>query len=186
MQPTPKVGEIAKYRDLNLWNNTELRTLQSDLVEVTDARLVTQVKTSTNPAPRTISFNRSWNPCRTLRNSDKAVCDGSIKFPMQIGAKYDYTDLPWPNGQGDSSMKCEVKGEEKLTLQAGTFDAVLIECSGFWKRRFEGSSTGRTSETLWYAPSIGRMVKSQFVSLFQDGSPDIKTQSELVEFIPAK
>lgn len=186
VQPTPKVGEIAKYRTVDLWNNAELSTSQSDLVEITGERLITRFKISTDPEPRTNNFNRSWNPCRSLRNSDKVVCDGAIKFPMQVGTKYDFTEMPWTNGQGFSSMKCEIKSEEKLTLAAGAFDTLRIECAGFWTRRFEGSSSGRASETLWYAPLIGRMVKSQSVSLLPNGSPNIKTQTELVEFISAK
>lgn len=185
-QPTPKVGEIAKYRTVDLWNNAELSTSQSDLVEITDERLITRQTVSTRPEPRTVSFNRSWNPCRSLRNSDKVICDGSIKFPMQKGAKFDYKNLPWPNGNGYSSMQCEIKGEEKLTLPAGSFDTVKVECAGFWTRQFEGSGTGRTSETQWYAPTIARVIRSQFVSLLSNGSPDIRTQTELVEFIPAK
>lgn len=185
-QPTPKVGEIAKYRTIDLWNNAELSTSQSELVEVTGERLITRFNTSTNPELRTNNFNRSWNPCRSLRNSDKMVCDGSIKFPLQAGTQYEYKELPWANGNGFTSMKCEVKGEEKLTLSAGAFDTVKVECAGFWTRKFDGSGTGRTSETNWYAPTIARVVKNQYVSLLSSGAPDIKTQTDLVEFIPAK
>ena len=147
---------------------------------------MTRVKVSTRTEPRTVRFNRSWNPCRTLRNSDKIVCDGTTKFPMQVGTKYDVTDMPWANGQGILSMKCEIKSEEKLTVSAGAFDTLRIECAGFWTRKFEGSFTGKAAETLWYAPSIGRVVKYQVVNFHSSGAQDIKTQDELVEFIPAK
>ena len=119
-QPTPKVGEIAKYRTIDLWNNTELSTFQSDLVEIKDLNLVTRAVSSTNPKPRTVSFDRNWNPCRKLDGSDKTVCDGAIKFPLQLGGKHEYKEVPFANGKGHNSANCFIKGEEKVTVAAGS------------------------------------------------------------------
>ena len=147
---------------------------------------MTRSFSSTNPEPRTLRFDRAGNPCRTLRNSDKAVCDGSLRFPIAVGNKHDYKELPFPNGNGHSSATCQVKGEEKVTVPAGVFDTVRIECAGFWTQVFDGSFRGRQTETLWYAPAISRLVKWQFFNFRGDNSPFTKNQHELVEFIPAK
>ena len=121
-----------------------------------------------------------------MRRSDEVVCTGSFKFPMQAGNKYNYEKLPWANRDGHSSASCEVKGEEKVTVPAGTFDAVRIECSGFWTRVFNGTGSGRQTEAQWYAPSINRFVKSQFSDTFGGGAPNTKNQTELLEFTAGK
>lgn len=186
-RPNLKVGEVAKYRTIDLSKQTEISTSERELVQISDEKLVERETSSVSPSPRDISYNRFWNSCRSLQFSSKEVCDGALKFPMRVGAKHEIKEHPWSNGQGHSSMKCEVKGEEKLTLASGTFDTLRIECAGFWTDvigtpRF----AGQQSEIHWYAPAYGRAVRTQFTSLMSTGLPDRKTQTELVELIPAK
>ena len=186
-RPNLKVGEVAKYRTIDLSKKTEISTSERELVQVSDEKLVERETSSVSPSPRDISYNRFWNSCRSLQYSTKVVCDGALKFPMQVGAKHEIKEHPWSNGQGHSSMKCEVKGEEKLTLAAGTFDTLRIECAGFWTDVIGNPRyAGQQSEILWYAPASGRIVRTQFTSLMSSGRPDRKTQTDLVEFITAK
>jgi len=180
--PAANVGDVAKYRTIDLWNDRELRTSRSELVEVTADRYVVRFSTSIQPEPTTVHFTSQWQPCRTMQGSDQSVCTGSLRFPMQIGDKYNYEKLPWLNGNGHSSASCEVKAEEKLALPAGTFDTVRIECSGFWNRVFGGTFSGRQTEVAWYAPKISRVVKFEFVNYNASGKLDIRERSELVEF----
>jgi hypothetical protein len=181
--PTPKVGEVAKYRNVDLWNNRELWTGHSELVEIQADRFVTRVTSSDNPQPRTSYTTREWQPCRSLQNSDQLVCTGAFKFPMQVGDKHSYEKLPWPNGNGHSSASCEVKGEEKLTVAAGTFDTVRIECSGHWNRVFGGTFSGRLVETYWYSSKISRWVRQQYTDYNSGGGGVFnKTQTDLIEF----
>ena len=184
--PALKVGEIAKYRMIDLWNNKELSTSQSELVEIQNDRFVTRSMTSTNPNPRTALFTREWLPCLSMRNSDQTVCAGAFKFPMQLANKHTYEKLPWITGNGHSSGACEVKAEEKVNVAAGTFDTVRIECAGFWNQVFDGASSGRQTEVYWYGPTVGRIVKSQFFNFRPNSSPFDKTQTELIEFTAGK
>ena len=112
---------------------------------------------------------------------NKPVCTGSFSFPMQIGNKYAYEKLPWPTGEGYSSANCEVNGQEKVNVSAGSFDAVKIECSGFWNRVFGGTFSGRLKEVYWYAPSISRMVKSEYINYDASGKMDTREVTELTE-----
>lgn len=128
-----------------------------------------------------------------MSNSDQLICAGALKFPMQIGSKSSYEKQPWTNGNGHDGATCEVKVEEKVTVAAGTFDALRIECAGFWNRVIDdqpGSNRGRSGKiatTFWYAPVIGRWVKFQYFN-FNSFSPQpfSKNQTELVEFIAGK
>ncbi len=186
-RPNLKVGEVAKYRTIDLEKKTEISTSARELVQMSDEKLVERETSSVSPSPRDISYNRFWNSCRSLQYSTKEVCDGALKFQMQVGAKHEMKEHPWSNGAGHSSMKCEVKGEERLRLAVGSVDTLRIECTGFWTDvigtpRF----AGQQFEIQWYAPAYGRTVKTQFTSLMSTGLPDRKTQTELVEFIAAK
>lgn len=184
--PTPKVGEIVKYRNIDLWNNTELSTSESELVSVEADGFVNRFKNTISPTPRTDRFNRSWQSCRSMQGSDKAVCGGSLNFPMQIGDKHSYDKHPWASGLGHSSANCEVKGDEKLTVPAGTYDTLRIACAGNYNRVFDGIWSGRYNETVWYAPAIGRVVKSEFFDFRSNGTAFNKNQSVLIEFVGAK
>lgn len=180
--PVAEVGEVAKYRVIDAWNGRELRTSELELVDVRGDQLVVRVTSPAGATPRTAYFTKQWQPCRTLQNSERAVCTGSFKFPMQIGNKHSYEKLPWSNGQGHSSADCEVVGEEKVSVPAGSFDAVKIECSGFWNRVYGGTYSGRQKETVWYAPSVSRLVKSEFHNYDSNGKLDTRELMELAEF----
>ncbi|HSV46669.1 MAG TPA: hypothetical protein VLJ58_12860 [Ramlibacter sp.] len=184
--PTPKVGEITKYRTVDLWNNSELGRSQNELVEVDKDGFVTRFTSTTVTQPRTARFTSEWQPCRSLQNSNSSVCAGSFKFPMQVGNKHSYEKQPWPNGQGHSSGECEVKGTEKLTVPAGSFDTVVIECKGHWNQVFGDAISGRQTETYWYAPALARPVRSEYFNFDPRGKPFTKNRTELVEFIHAK
>jgi hypothetical protein len=101
---------------------------------------------------------------------------------MQLGGTHSFEKLPWPNGQGHSSGKCEVVGEEKVTVPAGAFDAVKVECNGFWNRVFGGTFNGSQKETVWYAPSLSRMIKYEYVNYTSAGKLDTRELTELTEF----
>lgn len=184
--PAPKVGDTAKYRTIDLWNNTEISTSQTDIVEIQSERLITRSTSSTNSTPRTNVFTREWQPCRRMRGNDQPVCTGSLKFPMQLQDKHSYDKLPWPNGNGHTSGACQVKGEEKITVPAGAFATVRIECTGFWNRIYDQSDSGKMTELYWYAPSVARIVKSQYFDFNNSGSAVNKTQTEMIEFTAAK
>ena len=140
--PTPKVGDIAKYRALDLWNINELSASESELVEISAKNFVTRFKSSINPEPSTSRSDRSWNVCRSMQNSDSIVCDDSFRFPMQVGNKHSYKDYPNETGRSKFDAACEVIGQEKVTVPAGIFDTIRINCAGFYTRIFDGNWSG--------------------------------------------
>lgn len=184
--PTPKPDDLAKTRKVDLWNNAELFTAQTEIVEIQADRLMTRFKSSADSETRTLMYTREWNPCRTMRNSDTAVCAGPLKFPLEPGGRHSYANLPNTTGRSHFSATCEVRSTEKVTVVAGTFDAVRIECSGFYNRVFDGDWSGKFTEALWYSPAMSRIVKSQFNDFTRTGSAFTKNQTELVEFISGK
>ena len=111
------------------------------------------------------------------------VCAGALQFPLQVGNKHRFEKLPWQDGNGHSTDTCEVKGKENVTVPAGSFDTVRIECEGLWTRVFDGTFSGREIQNLWYSPAIKRFVKTQYTNYRSSGGVFDKTETQLVEFV---
>ncbi|MFN3828644.1 MAG: hypothetical protein ACK4MK_01190 [Tepidimonas ignava] len=182
-RPTLQPGERWVYRVVDRWTNQETSKFEQIYAESVDGRLVFRVRSLTkDEAPRTVYLSADQTPCRTMQRSQETVCAGVLKFPLKaVGDRWSYSKLPWPNGKGYFEAECEIKGEEKVTVAAGTFDTVRIECKGQRTRVFDGSGSSRTDETMWYAPAAKRMVRYEFNTYRSDGRPDDRNTTELVE-----
>jgi hypothetical protein len=66
-----------------------------------------------------------------------------------------------------------VAGEERVTVPAGTFDAVKIVIEQSWRPSFSGSGVdaGARTVTVWYAPAPRRAVKYTSRIAFGDSPP---------------
>lgn len=184
--PTPKVGEVWKYRTLDMWKNTELSQYEEELVEVQADRLVFRGKRPGAAEPKTAHYGRSLASCRRMRDSEEDMCAGALAFPLRVGNRSSYEKRPWRRGDGYSSAECEVKGIEAVTVPAGAFESFRIECDGNWHRMVETGpmqgKSGSFQETLWYSPRVGRYVKSYYVNYGPSGIW-AKEQTELIEFV---
>jgi len=125
----------------------------------------------------TMTWTADQKPCRSLGGQE--VCVGGVKFPLQVGTKHSYEKQPWPNGNGHNSGTCEVTGQEKITVPAGAFDTVKIECSGYWNRVVDGTFSGRFTEALWYAPSVRRYAKWRNIDYQSSGGVYNRAETEL-------
>src|SRR4030042_7137055 len=85
-------------------------------------------------------------------------CIRVFKWPLRIGEKWssEYTLRDYSRGVHLHPSKIEVNvlTYEKVTVPAGTFNALRIQAG---------------EETVWYAPSIGWVVKEQIGSYGKDG-----------------
>lgn len=83
-----------------------------------------------------------------------------VKLPMQQGDEWEWTyhyigrvtQQPSQN-----TRKCKAGETEEVKAAAGTFTATKITCRGGWQST--AGSTGMTTSTMWYAPSISARVK---------------------------
>jgi len=85
-------------------------------------------------------------------------CIRVFKWPLRIGEKWnsEYTLRDYSRGVHlhPSKIEVNVRTYEKVTVPAGTFNALRIQAG---------------EETFWYAPSIGWVVKEQIGSPGKDG-----------------
>ncbi|MGH8801873.1 MAG: TapB family protein, partial [Casimicrobiaceae bacterium] len=85
-------------------------------------------------------------------------------FPMVVGSKWSQRvrnlDKP-PGPYGPISYQAAVRGRESVTTPAGTFDALRVR---YVMRLDDESLSQKATECdylVWYAPSVGAMVREQ-------------------------
>ncbi|MGA7778234.1 MAG: hypothetical protein WCA85_11055 [Paraburkholderia sp.] len=108
--------------------------------------------------------------------------DGKLRFPLRVGdswsSSYVYRSGSWT---AVGERHTTVVGVERIETAAGAFDAFRIEQRVSWSASDIRQRDGRTRETDWYAPSVGRIIKSDFSDQQSNFAPT-STHVELVEF----
>lgn len=113
-----------------------------------------------------------------------------LQWPLEVGKKY-AAESEWINTstsqKGLNEYKATVESYEDITVPAGTFKAYKVVLKGFWNRRdtqFNGS--GRSTQTLWYAPDVKRWVKWVSEDRSQNGQIFNDDITELMKYTPGK
>lgn len=169
-QPVVRVGERWKtigYDGISKqqtgWYEETITMVSADQIEV-DARTDTS---QTSQA----KYDHGWNALVDLKG--KTVRQVKLVFPLEIGKTWD-TKWDWVNGRGQDGrmeMSYKVRGVERITVPAGTFDTVVIEGKGSWHNTTSGAS-GVALETRWYAPEAKRAVRRTWVTRYATGQAD--------------
>lgn len=86
-----------------------------------------------------------------------------VKFPLAVGSAWKSTyESASPSGaRSKGEFDFKVTAAEKLTTPAGAFDTFKIETEG-WVNGISWQGSVRVVQSLWYAPSIGRFVKTEY------------------------
>lgn len=179
-RPTFTKGDTWTYRVLDAWTDKELRQFQTEFAAADGDNLVFRSTNLPSSGVNTIRTDLSTNSCRTMQNSTESVCAGPYKFPFVVGLKTSYDKLPYPNGSGYNQAECSVVAAEKITVSAGEFDTLRMECSGYWNNVFGSVANGSFKETIWYAPSVKRYVKIYYENRNSGNRISGKTTTELV------
>ena len=173
-------GDTYVYRVSNGYNN-EARGKISYRVDKADADRVEVAVTTDTPSAgvaRTEIYNQDGNWLRhPLVNHDQ-LREYEFARALQVNAPPGDTSGSWsvrvdaldPATGLRASVRVdgEVLGSERVTVPAGTFDTIKIQ-----RRVYAGDWDGFKRETHileydWYAPALGRSVKSDSKSSWQD------------------
>ena len=108
----------------------------------------------------------------------------AFKFPMSVGATWDYAARAGPTGMLERRGRYKVAAWEPVTVPAGSFDCFRVE--GEWQ------TTGRYvnirgRDTYWYCPKLNFLAKrqSEFTQDIRDQASVTETRlSELTKFTP--
>lgn len=164
--PLPKVGDWWTYKARDI-NRDDRRQVQ-DIVEV---RGVTGGGIL-EAAQRGLTEPGQW-----VHGSGPYVIGsvpGSLLFSPHIGAfqrlkagdrweDVKFSRLKFCETDNVCRFNATVKGEERVRVEAGEFDAWRIDIELAWEsaagRAFRGGQRGQRLYTVWYAPAAKRAVK---------------------------
>jgi hypothetical protein len=178
----PAAGDTYVYRLANGYNH-EVRGQIHYRVDKIDADRITVAVTTDTPslgAARTEVYTKDGNWLRhPLVNHDQPVeyefasAYPAYVFPLDSGKSWSVrVNAVDPASGRRNSVRVdgEVLGSERITVPAGTFDTIKIA-----RRVYAGDWDGflretRITETDWYAPVLGRPVRTESTSEWQDVS----------------
>lgn len=199
--PTMVVGDKWTYRVNDKGNNKDpyLYTNEVKSVDGASAWLYSETQDPKAAAPKYVwrydlkragfmerfDFDATAPNGAGRRTIDWQPSDDFLQFPLTVGKKYAAKRF-WADGKGYTEYKAEVEGFEKIKVEAGEFDAFRIHYVGWWKWPNDTSQNyNRAEETDWYAPTVKRVVRSEYLSQISQGQRWDQQTTELVKWEPA-
>lgn len=162
-KPVIKVGQVAVYRFEMRHDRKEFEDRQTvtaidgDLVKI---RSVNPQDRTERDAITTTEWNQVLSSTSGIRMEPHA---GMLNFPLSVGKSWSslyQTTVP-SGAKLRAEMQVKVESWEKVKVPAGEFDAFRLRGTG-WNNGVSFTGSLRMEQTLWYAPSIGRMVRSDY------------------------
>lgn len=194
-RPEIRVGDLWRYQVTDtLTNLTD--AVSVEVTTVTGNRVHTRSSRSSSVAasPPTAAgiidiWDRDWNQLST-GTIVYVPFYPALQFPLEPGKQWPGT-AQWDSGSGilKHELRSQVTGWERVTVPAGSFDALRITVRGHISESASinyYSQSGSISNVIWYAPAVGRMVKKEINHI--DSSPfplgRLSERWELVEYKP--
>jgi hypothetical protein len=211
-RPALKAGDSWVYRDTTEIGPSGWKQTRDDLTvtRVTSSSIyyTTRPSGSSQPA-RDVVGGADWSHVRNVNGKETTV-NRPLVFPLAAGKTW---TIEYHEDHPNRAHRFEewktvytVVGNEKVTVPAGTFDAIKIEAEGHWRAELEPSNTviqgaqtsagdtsmrteahrvaaipaeGRTYKAFWYVPSQRRWVKSVEEYYGSDGVRNERYTNEL-------
>ncbi len=163
-RPTVQVGDGATYA-MQLLTDRQRFDASVTVRSVDDQRIVMTARRSDRPGvdaeqvlTRDLDMVKSGTTGRSFSPSA-----GLLRFPLTVGDRWK-AESDTTGATGDrtrNTADCQAVGLEKLTLPAGEFDALRVDCKG-WINGVSWTGSMRFETTQWYAPAVGRTVKTVY------------------------
>jgi len=167
-RPAVKVGDASVFRDQDVITG-EAKETRFHIVSIDPDKIVIELAGATSG---TQTFTRDWNLMETKRGNVVAETvtpfRPTLQFPLQVGKRWDAEfDIVADRGRADRQAhwqwKAVVAAVEPVTVPGGAFQAFRIDAEGSFKTVQQGQIwTGTHKETVWYAPSVNRIVKREY------------------------
>lgn len=178
-RPIPKVGERWKTTAYDGISKLQTGWIEEVITAVEADQIAADAKTDTGKTSQA-KYDRDWNALVDLKG--KTERQVKLVFPLEIGKTWD-VKWNWINGRGQDGrmeMTYKVRGVERITVSAGSFDTVVIEGKGSWYNTTFGAS-GVVLETRWYAPQAKRSIRRTLVTSYATGQADVNSLFEVSE-----
>lgn len=184
--PTFKVGDVAVY-SVHLRADNKQHEETSTVSAVTpEAIRFSHVRPDREPA----ALEEVFTPDLRLVQAGNTGTQFNpplqiIKPSMAVGDswKVAYESVGLNKSRSKGNLDFKVVAAEKLETPAGSFDTLKIEIGG-WITGITWSGSIRMTQVQWYAPAIGRMVRTEYRD-FRGSTPWNDIRTELKSFKPA-
>lgn len=171
--PPARVGDAWAYRVTNGYSRETFGEEQHRVVESAADRVVVEA-TGYRSGRWTLTPDLQWltHPLADDRVQTFSPAYPSLVFPLAAGRKWDIKvrgrdegpDIAFRNVVGPTdgvTVQGWVNGWERIRVPAGEFDVIKIR-RVTWGGNFTSDySQSEIVEELWYAPSIGRVVRHE-------------------------
>jgi len=187
--PTIQVGDSWVYDNIDGWKNSKESTSTVIVTSVSEKTFQTESKNDKNGEITKTIRNMDLNFIEKETAVGKRIADPynpSFSFPLEIGKKWEqkvtFSRTFEKDRKSVANLKGEVIGWEKITVSAGTFNALRVEVKGYYNAsNGSGSWAGSINEIYWYVPEIKNSVKTIYKDT-SDGKPYSNEITELKEF----
>jgi hypothetical protein len=197
--PPPKVeapmiqkGDSWTYNSIDGWKNEKQFTVVIVVTDVTDAGFTQETKRTDNGQGTVAHRDKNLNLLGREVGNRKFFAtpfEPHLSFPLEVGKTWEQ-EVTFTRNFDDrkvvASLKAKVLGWERISVPAGTFDALKIVINGpyngSWSDPSGGRWSGQRSEMIWYSPEAKAIVKSTYEDADRYRTGLTKTIYELVEY----
>jgi len=137
--PSIKVGDMWTFDKTDGLKNVKDSTFVAVVTAVTDSEIRTDRTRTDNGAVTKVTRNKNFNLMVMETANGKAIEDPfypSFAFPLEIGKTWSGEVTRTRTYESDRKVVAKLTGKvlawEKITVPAGTFDAMKIEVKGFY------------------------------------------------------
>jgi hypothetical protein len=184
-RPVAKVGDVAVYA---VEQRADKRTFDETItVTSVDATHIKSRHVRPNRSPAEVEAVVTLDWGTVVSGASGTRFDPPImglKFPLVVGDAWKSSFVgESATGKAKTDLNFKVVAREKVKTPGGEFDAFKIESEG-WINGITWTGSIRMAEVRWYAPAIGRVVRSEYKD-FRGGRPWTDNVTELKSFTPA-
>lgn len=186
-RPDIRVGDFWRYQVTDKLTNLT-QAVSMEVTTVTGDRIQTQSSRPGTAATVEI-WDRDWNQFKQGETEYTPFYPG-LQFPLEKGKQWSgKAQYRISSGLLHHQVTSQVAGWERVTVPAGTFDAVRIEVRG----NFTESQSlayypqqGSISNVIWYAPAVGQIIKKELThrDFTVAANGQVYERWELVEYKP--
>lgn len=169
----PLSGTRWRYQRINLYNDLPIEERICEVESVQPSLVVAW----RDPSGRVVARERYASAWRVIEEPHFAE---PIRYaepvpvvpdPLRAGASLSVvTQYEIPGGIRAQRWRTDLRapGWERVSVPAGTFDALRIERQSYFEPWQNVRFRARRVETLWYAPAVGRWVRRDWTGYYYD------------------
>lgn len=165
--PAPAVGDSWTYQYTDVWKGTKGNVNRLEVAGIDAAGVHVDIKRAASGAlVGKQLFSSEMNPV-DRGAMHFAPSFTRYAFPLAPGKEWT-TNVTGDNPKSGKHWRYRIKGKvlnwEKITVQAGQFDALKLEVEAIYNAEEPNSpgGSGQLTETLWFAPEVNNFVKLDY------------------------